>query len=39
MNKNWDKKLFKAMVKDQFYSIDNLKKNMVYKQKQIGKKH
>ena len=25
MNKNWDKKLFKAMVKDQFYSIDDLK--------------
>ena len=25
MNKNWDKKLFKAMVKDQFYGIDELK--------------
>ena len=25
MNKNWDKKLFKAMIKDQFYSIDDLK--------------
>jgi superfamily I DNA/RNA helicase len=25
MNKNWDKKLFKAMVKDQFYDIDTLK--------------
>jgi superfamily I DNA/RNA helicase len=25
MNKNWDKKLFKAMVKDQFYGIDDLK--------------
>ena len=30
MNKNWDKKLFKAMVKDQFYDIDTLKdKNVV----------
>jgi len=25
MNKNWDEKLFKAMTKDQFYSIDDLK--------------
>jgi superfamily I DNA/RNA helicase len=25
MNTNWDKKLFKAMVKDQFYDIDTLK--------------
>jgi len=25
MNKNWDKKLFKAMAKDKFYDIDTLK--------------
>ena len=25
MNKNWDKKLFKAMIKDQFYGMDDLK--------------
>ena len=28
MNKNWDKKLFKAMIKDQFYGIDDLKKKI-----------
>ena len=27
MNKNWDKKLFKAMAKDTFYDIDTLKNN------------
>ena len=27
MNKNWDKKLFKAMTKDKFYDIDTLKNN------------
>ena len=27
MNKNWDKKLFKAMAKDKFYDIDTLKNN------------
>ena len=27
MNKNWDKKLFKAMIKDKFYDIDTLKNN------------
>ena len=27
MNKNWDKKLFKAMTKDKFYDIDSLKNN------------
>ena len=38
LNKNWDKKLFKDMVKDQFYDIDILKRDFGLKTDAVGRK-